>query len=1206
MNKGKIIRKLLGQPSGINPNSNSNPNPPSHPHEGGETGNIESPLPPRPSSSQHTVYAAGNPVACLDRSPDGQHAVIAGAKVFKTLRIDGSTITEDIDLRTIISTYASTHDSSAASSEQLNIKAVQWSHGNLDTTIVTACGNGRIALYDLNKVGEGLEVGRILEHNRQVHKLAINPFMCHWLLSASQDRTVKQFDIRAPINSRAGITFRTVSTFNCHAEAIRDVQWSPTDGMEFACASDTGAVQKWDIRKSNAPMLRISAHTSACLSISWHPDGEHLISGGTDQHCHVWDVSKKAERNQKPRYSFTTPAPISAVSWRPPCWSATAQGNRVAQVTVVYDETNSSNKVLGSTVNIWDLARPTLPFKEIEHWDTSPTGIIWNTRDLLWSVDGDGNFTQTDVAFVPKVIDRRSLSNFAFTPNGEVLMMLEERQVPRRPRPSMSSPAISPSFQHKPNESILSVSRSDSEEDGVSSFLGYRQRKHRRRHSGRSARSLSTTPPTVTGMIDKKVMALDDSVNLTGIYKPQQVIAFGQAPSTVRPAIYGYLTNKYLHCMANDTKFCLDLSPANIYISNILESFARTAESVAHYRLAQTWRILGLAMNMLLTRRAEHHRKSRLMRLVSPALIGEPRKDIKNPRGPDQDQGTATPRDRQPVTPSLPNPHVHITPKSTIIDETESTSNVATPLARPMRDSIIQETSEAMHTPLVENDVLKLPPAAYSASPNPIPLPGTSHSSDNTVSSVDGYDFYGMELFSPAVDPTVPPRKRPLRFDYSETNNQYHRTSITRHDSGESFQMFSTSGDSQPLRIMSSSGSEMNSSSQGRGQSLRERVSSWESNISEKSSNGSSASSDVPVQSKSPAHYAPPIPKVKTPERNGISENKISPPVFRLQEASVASADGMAQVTDPAGEEILLFAEKSRDPNIIESDFLPWANDPAFTIYPMDPVVLVQRTIEFEAHSGVLNVSALILLLRPLLPPGSIDEIQATAILRQYQHRLMGMKLFTESALLRNLCVPLYPTVFGPAQENVSVGYFCTDCQKPLENDPLIPNSVWRCNRCQGSINGCAICRERDLSLGTEYEASENVALISVWWYCPGCGHGGHTSCMQAWHAGDEHEEGNTHSGGGCPLDGCLHPCIPGNWRSQRAEEKRVSIYCDLEGQVKQEMAQKWQRSVRRDHREVTQSKAVEGVRVALGVNSFVGLDRKKSVKVVAPGEERS
>lgn len=52
---------------------------------------------------------------------------------------------------------------------------------------------------------------------------------------------------------------------------------------------------------------------------------------------------------------------------------------------------------------------------------------------------------------------------------------------------------------------------------------------------------------------------------------------------------------------------------------------------------------------------------------------------------------------------------------------------------------------------------------------------------------------------------------------------------------------------------------------------------------------------------------------------------------------------------------------------------------------------------------------------------------------------------------------------------------------------------------------------------------------------------------------------------------------------------------------------------VRRDGREVKQSQAVEGVRVALGVNGLShergvggggGLERKKSVKLVAPGEE--
>jgi hypothetical protein len=108
---------------------------------------------------------------------------------------------------------------------------------------------------------------------------------------------------------------------------------------------------------------------------------------------------------------------------------------------------------------------------------------------------------------------------------------------------------------------------------------------------------------------------------------------------------------------------------------------------------------------------------------------------------------------------------------------------------------------------------------------------------------------------------------------------------------------------------------------------------------------------------------------------------------------------------------------------------------------------------------------------------------------------------------------------------------------------------------------------------------------------------------MAAWHAGPECQEGTKYSGGCCPLEGCLHPCLPGTWREQRAEEKKVAKQKELDLLIKENARQGSGkgRSVKRDAREVNQSKAVEGVRVALGI---AGLDRKKSVKVVAPGED--
>ncbi|KAM3088492.1 SEA (Seh1-associated) complex subunit [Clarireedia jacksonii] len=959
MNKGKIMRKLLGQSSTI---------------EVSGTNNIDSPQ-PRPSASQKTVYSAGAPLTCLGRSPDGQRAVIAGPKVFKIVKTEGSTITEELDLRAAISSYASTHDPSAASVEQLNIRAVRWSHAFLSSTIVTAGGNGRITVYDLNRVGEGIEVGRTQEHARQVHKLAINPFKCNWLLSASQDGTIKAFDIRDPR--------RSLFTFKCNADAVRDVKWSPIDGMEFACSTDAGVIQKWDYRKFHAPILKITAHTSAVFSISWHPDGNHLISGGKDQQCHVWDISKTAERGQRPRYSFLTPAPVSNVCWRPACWSATGQGNRAAQVAVTYDD-SSASRAQFSTIHIWDLARPTMVFKEIEESNSAPTGILWSTRDLLWSVDKEGQFIQTDVAFSPKVIERRSLSTFSFSPSGDALMVLEERPGIRRPRPTINSPQLSPNFQPLPNTPSFTASQSDSEEDVVGSFLGPRRRKHhQRRHSGRLTQPLSTTLPNPAGMVDSRVMSLEDAVQITGIYKPQQVMAIGHAPSTTNRATFQYLSNCYLEGIAQIPRETTKNVPFNTAVAKVMEDFAQGAANIRCYRLSQTWRLLAFTIDLLLVRRAESHRQSRLQ---NPSRKEGGPKFPNNSTSEEQEPSEATPR----KNPKIATPNeiaLHPTVRSIIADETESTSNVTTPLVRPVVDSPSQGTMKGMNDGTVENDHLALPPAVAATNSAPIAVPG-SYESEQTSSSIEGYDFYGMESFKPIID-FVPPKKQPLRLDYSDQNNYAQRMGLTRHDSGESFQMFSTSSDSQPKFL---SGSE-SSVKRDDGPSLRDRVSTWEGSFPSKHGSINSHPSEesmerIPEEPSNPPIISP----LHTPRK---------PPPTPI-------------IIDPPSE-----INYSDDPDLLESDFLPWPEDQEsdFLITPLDPCVIIPRTIAFETQTGPLNAAAMILLLRRLLPPNTIDPIHAEAILRQYHHRLTTMQLFHEAALLRNTCVPLYSSIYAPSQE---------------------------------------------------------------------------------------------------------------------------------------------------------------------------------------------
>lgn len=1171
MNKGKIMRKLLGQPATTT--------------EVADTNNIDSHQ-LRPTASQGTVYSAGAPLTCLGRAPDGLHAVVAGPKVFKIVKTEGSSITEDIDLRPSITSYAAVHDGAAATAEKLNIRAVRWSHTQCSSLIVTAGGNGRISIYDLERVGgEGFEVSRIQEHARQVHKLAINPFRGNWLLSASQDGTVKSFDIRDPR--------RSVATYKCNADAVRDVKWSPTDGMEFACSTDAGIIQKWDHRKPNAPVVKLTAHNSAIFSISWHPDGTHVVSGGKDQQCHVWDLTKPG-RDQKARYSFTTPAPISNVCWRPACWTVTGQGKRAAQVAVSYDDT-SANRAQFSTVHLWDIARSAMPFKEIEVSNSAPTGILWSTRDLLWSVDKDGHFVQTDVAFSPRVIDRRSLSTFAFSPTGDVLMFLEERQAPKRIRPSINSGELSANVQKRKNAPSFAISRSDSEEDVVGSFLGpRRKRNHHRRHSGKSTHNLNTALPNSAAMADGKVLSLEEAIQITGLYKPQQIMAIGHAPSTPKRVKYQYMSNVYLEYLTKNANEATENIPLNVTIAATMEHFARGAETARYYRLAQTWRILGFTMDLLLVRRAEFHRQQRLQNHSRKEELKAIKSSTKFNEEHDE-SNEKTPRKSQRLFTSN-EVAIHPAVRSIIADEIESTSNVTTPLVRPVKESTA-EMVEAINTPIVGNDTLVLPPPATSVIREPIPVPvHGSFNSEQTTSSMEGYDFYGMDAFKPAVD-FVPSKKQPLSIDYAEQQNSYaQRMGLIRHDSGESFQMFSTSNDSQSKYL--GGGSDSDTHSVRRDETLRERVSSWEGNVVSHYKASSSLNSR---------------PSEESMERIDEELPRIIAPAPRI-----SSPLNTHRKPQPAPTIERAFENDSSDPNLIETDFLPWPNDEdnEFVISPLDPVTLVQRAIDFETQTGALNASAMVLLLRRLLPPETIDPIHAEAILHQYNHRLMSMQLFYESTLLRNLCVPLYSSIYAPTQEQVNVGFYCTECNKPMENDPLVPGSEWSCPRCRKPIMGCPICQHSDDAPGMERP--------QTWWYCGGCGHGGHTACMDEWHAdaGDQWKAGDKYSGGMCPLEGCMHPCLEGKWREEMLEERRERRAKELEREVKERTSygggmgmgmggMRWERgkSVRRDVREVGQSRAVEGVRVALGFGgSGTGgshiVERRRSVKVLAPGEE--
>lgn len=1243
----------------------------------------------RPSKSQNAIYVAGAPISCFDVSADRRAVVLGGPHILKTILLDDPNVAsfsfnDGIDVRTAITTRQSTGSRQNVVADQLNIRDVKW-HGN--SHIYTACGSGKVFSYDLTRLGAGdnepLEYILTHEDSRQMNSLDINPHLKSWLLTGGQDGTARVFDSASTVAARHGISFRQrFAPLRC-IDTIRQVQWSPTNGHEMACCTDSGVVMKWDVRQHSRPLLRINAHEKSCSAIAWHPDGVHLISAGMDTKIHTWDLGETGDKRQKPKWTISAPAPVASVAWRPGLWSASAQARRVAQVAVTYDET-SSRRYGTSAVHIWDVARPSMPYKEIERFETSPSALAWQDQDMLWTVGHDGTFNQCDVAFAPKVIDRQSTSAMAFSPRGDALMFLDERPQSHRPRlpAAHQSEALHRTmYGSSPGNQGLSTSRSDSDDDILGTFLGPRRRiPRKRRLSGRGTMPLSTTPPsggTPFPDDNRQIMSLEQSVNVTGTFKSQQAMSFGHIPAATPVQIYHFLSNTYLETLKQELPYIDGGKPLVERVGIIMERYAKAAEFANLYRLAQTWRILAYAMNLLLKRRAQYHFEVRVGQFQK-LQVDDVSKVADRLRPSEMyANGEDTPRRPSGQRSSIDGRFHSI--RSLLAEEIESTSNVPTPVARPA-DSGMNVTSagpdDAVHqhgrrlSPIVEPESFTLGPAAHgsfreSRSPRqrldsePISV-GSEQTDESDLSYTEGYDFYDAEVLAKAIDVPMPRRKNSSR-------GLAYRGRTVRQDSDGSSQMFSLSNGTKRSGRMGSSGDAFakpltrEQSDMGRtsgassadspvlSKSLTER------NGRTKHSGSSQEEVFMISQTTKTDDSYPSQPSFTSQETDGddsaVSPRNSVPGIDTGRSASPKKKESVSPRHDPR-------------PHVVETDYLPWSDDPPYphplsshnpkgssaSTSPLDPYSLLLRALDFESKTSALHASAMILLLKPLVPNAVIDSHRANAILRQHHLRLMRMSLFVEAALLRNLCIQGWPeglpdwgdnyiSIFGGAQQGVKVGLFCSSCRKPREVDPSAGDeAVWTCERCRTVMASCSVCGHREAEVPSyippEITPSvtdvESEMWLSEWWYCPGCAHGGHASCLQLWHgasdavaAADAYAK---YSDGCCPSDGCGHACLPGKYRgetltarsdelgraavdSSRVREERGPG--SRGGSRRSSPGAPYDRSVKSDANDVPQSKAVGMAREALNKGSGGGIlssspgrssgtgdrERRKSVK---------
>jgi ribosome assembly protein RRB1 len=77
-----------------------------------------------------------------------------------------------------------------------------------------------------------------------------------------------------------------------HTSSIEDLQWSPSESTVFASASADRTVRVWDIRaKNRKSVVSVEAHSQDVNVISWNKGTDYLlVSGGDEGGLKVWDL----------------------------------------------------------------------------------------------------------------------------------------------------------------------------------------------------------------------------------------------------------------------------------------------------------------------------------------------------------------------------------------------------------------------------------------------------------------------------------------------------------------------------------------------------------------------------------------------------------------------------------------------------------------------------------------------------------------------------------------------------------------------------------------------------------------------------------------------------------------------------------------------------------------------------------------------------
>ncbi|KAL1463760.1 hypothetical protein WDU94_015482, partial [Cyamophila willieti] len=317
----------------------------------------------------------------LALNKDHTQAVIAGRNVFKIFQIKETEFVETNNLR-------------VGKNLNLNFSGndVAWSSIE-ENHIATGATNGAVVIWNLGQTSRSKQERVFNDHKRTVNKVNFHFVEPNWLISGSQDGTMRLFDIRCQESTKI---------FQSNTESVRDVQFNPHSAYAFASVSENGVIQQWDIRRGDKCVYQFTAHSGPIFACDWHPEHAWLATASRDKTIKVWDLSIKPSLE----YSINTIASVISIKWRP------QRKYHLASCSLVVD----------SSVNVWDIRRPYIPFASFTEHKDVVSGIAWRGDPQVFvATSKDGVLYQHSFKDAIRPADNVNPQSICFNCKGDIL-----------------------------------------------------------------------------------------------------------------------------------------------------------------------------------------------------------------------------------------------------------------------------------------------------------------------------------------------------------------------------------------------------------------------------------------------------------------------------------------------------------------------------------------------------------------------------------------------------------------------------------------------------------------------------------------------------------------------------------------------------------------------------------------------------------------